>query len=90
MSTICVIVDKVESILVIDGSEMSLSNSQAHSISKALTKRPCGDFNAYLSSKLAGALNKLESAVMLTIRVICLGMARGFRINLAESFQVIH
>ena len=48
MSTVCVIVDKVESILVIDGSEMSLCNSQAHSISKALTKRPCGDFNAYL------------------------------------------
>lgn len=53
MSTVGVIVDKVESILVIDGSEMSLCNSQAHSISKALTKRTCGNFNAYLSLKLA-------------------------------------
>ena len=52
MITVCVIVDKVESIPVIDGSEMSLSNSQAHSISKALTKRPCGDFNACSSFKL--------------------------------------
>jgi len=59
LGTVCVIVDKVESILVIDGSKMGLCNSQAHSISKALTKRPRGDFNACLSFQIR-ALDKLE------------------------------
>jgi hypothetical protein len=68
---------------------MSLCNSQAHSISKALTKRPGSDFNACLSFKQVSALLN-KRVVMLTVRVIRLRMARGFGINLAESFQVIH
>ena len=89
LSTVCVIVNNIESILVIDGSKMSLGNSKAYPVSKALTKRPRGDFNACLGLKLAHWI-KLKVTVMFTVCMMRLRMTRGFRIKLAESFQVIH
>lgn len=46
--TICIVVDKVEIISVVDSTEMSLSHSKTNAVREALSKRTSSDLNAWM------------------------------------------
>lgn len=45
MHTICVVVDNIEALLVVNSPQMSLSDGQTHGVSETLPKGTGGDFD---------------------------------------------
>ena len=58
MPTVCVVVDEIKALLVIQSTEMSLSNPKTDGIGKTLSEGSSGDLNAISVAGLRMARGK--------------------------------
>jgi hypothetical protein len=84
---ICVVVDQIKPVLVVQGGKVGLSHGETDAVSKALTKGSSGDLNTYPTFQEQG----VRTAYLLhTVGVAGFGMTRGLRVKLAERLEIVH